>query len=57
MGTYETSRKLAEAGVVSGRDITTEAALAKLMHLTGVSNDRKWIVDQLGRSLRGEITV
>jgi L-asparaginase len=57
MGKYETSRKLEEAGVVSGGDMTTEAALTKLMHLTGISHDRSWIVEQLGRSLRGEITL
>lgn len=57
MGIYETSRKLAEAGVVSGHDITTEAAMAKLMHLTGISTEKEWIVEQLGYSLRGEITI
>ncbi|HEX2395589.1 MAG TPA: type I asparaginase [Bacteroidales bacterium] len=57
MGLYETSRKLAEAGVVSGRDITTEAAVAKIMYLTGVSSDYKWIAENLAKSLRGEMTV
>ncbi|MBN2481313.1 MAG: asparaginase [Bacteroidales bacterium] len=56
MGIYETSRKLCEAGVISGHDITTEAAVTKLMHLTGLSTDREWIKRQLGTSLRGEIT-
>lgn len=57
MGMYETSRMLAEAGVISGHDTTTEAAVTKLMYLTGVSNDRDWIAKHLACSLRGEITI
>lgn len=33
MGQYETSTQLREIGIISGRDITTEAAVAKLMFL------------------------
>ena len=35
MGQYETSTRLREIGVLSGGDITTEAAVAKLMFLLG----------------------
>ena len=56
MGLYDTSRLLAGAGVIGGRDITTEAAVTKLMYLTAVSHDNNWISKHLALSLRGEMT-
>ncbi len=35
MGLYETSRQMLAAGVISGKDITSEASVTKLMHLLG----------------------
>lgn len=35
MGAYETSSQLKKIGLISGKNITTEAALAKLMYLLG----------------------
>lgn len=57
MDMYETGRRLQECGVVSGRDITTESAVTKLMYLLGQNWDGDRVRDMLGRSIRGEITV
>ena len=56
MGQYETSSELKEIGLISGKDLTTEAAITKLMYLMGqnVSNlDFKIFFE---RSLRGEMS-
>lgn len=57
MGHYETSTQLAEIGVISGHDITTESAIAKLMFLLGNYKDREEIIGLLSKPLRGEITI
>lgn len=56
MGHYETSRQLMSMGVISGDDITTEAALAKLMLLIATERDNEKIKQLLTTNLRGEIT-
>jgi L-asparaginase len=56
MGLYETSREMLAAGVVSGRDITSEASITKLMHLLGVCSSKEEVVRWLGRSMAGEIS-
>lgn len=56
MGMYETSRALDKIGVISGYDITTEAAITKLMYLLGKYSDRSEIVKDLNKSLRGELS-
>lgn len=57
MGHYETSAHLAEIGVISGHDITTESAISKLMFLLGNFEDKKQIIEMLNSSLRGEISI
>jgi len=57
MGLYETSIALSDAGVVSGYDITTEAALCKLMFLFGNKKNKQEIISCLNKSISGEITV
>jgi len=56
MGLYETSLYLLEAGVISGFDMTTEAAVTKLMHLLGQDLSTEEIKKQLKSNLKGEIT-
>jgi L-asparaginase len=57
MGQYETSVDLLNAGVVSGFDMTTEAAVTKMMHLLGQGYDPVEIKKKLNENLRGEITL
>lgn len=55
-GKYETSAELERIGVIPGYDMTTEAAVAKLMVLLGRNLDRKEIIFNLNKSIAGEIT-
>ncbi|MEQ6119389.1 asparaginase [Reichenbachiella sp. MALMAid0571] len=56
-GKYETSRKLLEIGVLSGGDITTEAALTKMMFLLGNEKSHEVLRSMLTKPLRGEMTI
>jgi L-asparaginase len=56
LGRYQTSRTLLEAGVISGYDITTEAATTKLMILLAQDLSTNEIKMLLNKSLKGEIS-
>ena len=54
-GRYETSKKLNEIGVLSGGDITTEAAVTKMMFLLGSLKNPADLKNQLTYSIAGEM--
>lgn len=54
MGQYETSRALKEMGIISGGDMTTEAALAKMMILLGMEISDKAFKTKFETSIAGE---
>ena len=57
MDIYATGKALEKAGVVSGADITTESALAKLFYLMGKTTDNESVKSKLGDNLQGEISL
>lgn len=57
LGKYETSLLLGEIGVIGGYDITTEAAVTKLMFLLGTDKSKKEVEMLMQKPIRGEITI
>ena len=56
LGTYAASSALRRVGAVNGRDMTTEAALAKSYYLLSISDDMAFVKAQMQRNLCGELT-
>jgi L-asparaginase len=55
MGHYETSTSMKKLGIISGKDITTEAAITKLMYLLGQNVAQKDFKTIFETSLCGEM--
>ena len=57
METYAPGSLLKQIGVLSGHDMTTEAAIAKMILLTGLFTDNENIKPLLTTNLKGEISI
>jgi L-asparaginase len=54
-GRYQTSKDLQSIGVISGSDITTEAAITKMMYVLSHAHTKEMQQNYLIKPLRGEM--
>jgi len=54
---YATGAALAKVGVISGFDMTSEAALTKLFYLFSAGHSAQEVKAEMQKDLRGEMTI
>ncbi len=57
MDVYETGKRTLEIGALEAHDMTSEAALTKLMWILGMTDNSSEIKDYYSINMAGEMTV